>query len=136
MVWGTLQIASGWASDLLGRKPLIVAGMALQGIAIVLAGVSGSFASWIGPMALLGLGTALVYPTLLAAIGDAVPPTERATSLGAYRFWRDGGFVAGALSAGVIAALFGMGAAIISVGMLTAASGVLAQLTVVERTRD
>ena len=80
-------------------------------------------------MVLLGPGTAMVYPTLLAAIGDAVPARERATSLGVYRFWRDAGFVAAALSAGGIADLFGLRAAIFSVGALTILSGIVESLT-------
>jgi MFS family permease len=129
MVWGSLQIASGWVSDVLGRAPLIVTGMLLQDGAICLAGLVTSFGPWAGAMVLLGLGTAMVYPTLLAAIGDAVPARERATSLGVYRFWRDTGFVAAALSAGGISDLFGLRAAIFSVGALTMLSGILASLT-------
>ncbi len=129
MVWGSLQIGSGWISDVLGRTPLIVTGMLLQGGAICLAGLVTSFGPWAGAMVLLGLGTAMVYPTLLAAIGDAVPARERATSLGVYRFWRDAGFVAAALSAGGIADLFGLRAAIFSVGALTILSGIVASLT-------
>ena len=129
MVWGSLQIASGWVSDVLGRAPLIVTGMLLQGGAIFLAGLVTPFGPWAGAMVLLGLGTAMVYPTLLAAIGDAVPARERATSLGVYRFWRDTGFVAAALSAGGISDLFGLRAAIFSVGALTMLSGILASLT-------
>ena len=130
VVWGTLQLATGWASDLVGRKPLIVAGMVLQGVAISLTGGTDSFPAWIGAMSLLGLGTALVYPTLLAAIGDAVPPGERATALGVYRFWRDSGFIVGALLAGSIADLFGFRVAIQAVAALTVASGMVAYLTV------
>ena len=126
MVWGVLQLGTGWGSDLVGRKPLIVAGMVLQGVAISIAGVVGSFGGWVVAVSLLGLGTALVYPTLLAAIGDAVPPEERATALGVYRFWRDAGAVVGALAAGALADLFGFGVAIQSVAALTVASGVVA----------
>ena len=129
MVWGSLQIGSGWISDVLGRTPLIVTGMLLQGGAICMVGLVTSFGPWAGAMVLLGLGTAMVYPTLLAAIGDAVPARERATSLGVYRFWRDAGFVAAALSAGGIADLFGLRAAIFSVGALTILSGIVASLT-------
>ena len=129
LVWGTLQLATGWTSDLVGRKPLIVIGMVLQGVAISLTGGLDSFGAWIGAMALLGLGTALVYPTLLAAIGDAVPAVERATSLGVYRFWRDSGFIVGAIFAGSIADLFSLSVAIQSVAALTMASGVLANFT-------
>ncbi|MEE8465430.1 MAG: MFS transporter, partial [Dehalococcoidia bacterium] len=82
LVWGTLQLATGWASDLLGRKPLIVTGMILQGAAISMTASLDSFPVWIVTMSMLGLGTALVYPTLLAAIGDAVPAIDRATALG------------------------------------------------------
>ncbi len=129
LVWGTLQLATGWTSDLVGRKPLIVIGMVLQGVAISLTGGLDSFGAWIGSMSLLGLGTALVYPTLLAAIGDAVPAVERATSLGVYRFWRDSGFIVGAIFAGSIADLFSLSVAIQSVAALTVASGVLANFT-------
>jgi MFS family permease len=129
MVWGSLQIASGWISDVVGRAPLIVTGMLLQGCAIFLTGLFTSFGPWTGAMVLLGLGTALVYPTLLAAIGDAVPARERAASLGVYRFWRDAGFVVAALCAGAIADLFGLRAAIFAVGALTIASGLVASFT-------
>ena len=129
LVWGSLQLATGWASDLVGRRPLIVGGMLLQGVAISVVGVSGSFGVWLAAAMLLGVGTALVYPTLLAAIGDAVAPGERATSLGVYRFWRDAGFIAGALGAGALADLFGFEVAIQAVAALTAASGILAATT-------
>ena len=129
LVWGALQLATGWASDLVGRKPLIVVGMVLQGVAISLTGGLDTFGAWIGAMCLLGMGTALVYPTLLAAIGDAVPAVERATSLGVYRFWRDSGFMVGAIFAGSMADLFGLSVAIQSVAALTVASGVLANFT-------
>ena len=130
MVWGILQLGTGWASDLMGRKPLIVLGMVLQGAAISLTGAVDSFGGWVVAMSLLGLGTALVYPTLLAAIGDAVRAEERATYLGVYRFWRDGGAVVGALGVGALADLFGFDAAIQSVAALTVASGLLAAATV------
>lgn len=130
MVWGSLQIASGWISDVVGRSPLIVTGMSIQGCAICLTGLFTSFGPWVGAMVLLGLGTALVYPTLLAAIGDAVPARQRASSLGVYRFWRDAGFVVAALSAGAIADLFSLRAAIFSVGALTIASGLVASFTI------
>ena len=126
MVWGILQLVTGWASDLIGRKPLIVAGMVLQGVSISLVGALSSFGGWIVAMSLLGMGTALVYPTLLAAVGDAVSPEERDTSLGVYRFWRDAGAMAGALSAGALADLFGFGVAIQAVAALTVASGIVA----------
>ncbi len=130
LVWGCLQSATGWASDLLGRKQLIVAGMVLQGVAISLTGAFDSFPVWIVSMSLLGFGTALVYPTLLAAIGDAVPAIDRSTALGVYRFWRDSGFIVGALMAGAFADLFGFGVAIQIVAGVTVASGVVATMTV------
>ncbi len=129
LVWGTLQLATDWASDRVGRKPLIVIGMVLQGVAISLTGGLDSFGAWIGAMSLLGMGTALVYPTLLAAIGDAVPAGERAMALGVYRFWRDAGFMVGAIFAGSLADLYGLSAAIQSVAVLTVASGALANFT-------
>ena len=132
-VWGGLQLATGWASDSLGRKPLIVGGMVLQGLAIALIGVGGDFAPWLAGVCLLGLGTAMVYPTLLAAIGDAVHPEERSTALGVYRFWRDAGAMVGALAAGAMADLFGFGAAIQAVAVLTVVSGIVAARTVAPR---
>ena len=129
LVWGSLQLATGGASDLLGRKPLIVTGMVLQGAAISLTAAFDSFPAWIVTMSMLGLGTALVYPTLLAAIGDAVPAVDRATALGVYRFWRDSGFIAGALLAGAFADLFDFNVAIQFVAALTVASGVVAIFT-------
>jgi MFS family permease len=123
-VWGVGQVATGWASDYLGRKPLITAGMLVQGGALaLLVGGGGSFAPALAAALLLGVGTALVYPTLIAAVSDAVQPAERAQIVGVYRFWRDFGFVAGALVAGVVADAAGAGSAIAAVAALTAASG-------------
>ena len=129
LVWGELQLATGWASDLFGRKPLIVIGMVLQGAAISITAGFASYGVWIGAMGLLGLGTALVYPTLLAAVGDAVPAADRASFLGIYRFWRDAGFIIGALLAGAVADLFGFRPAIQLIAALTVGSGVLALFT-------
>jgi MFS family permease len=129
MVWGGLQLGSGWASDHTGRMPLVVAGMVLQGAAISIAGVAEVYSLWIIAMVLLGVGTALVYPTLLAAVGDAVSPAERATYLGVYRFWRDSGAIAGSLGAGALADFFGFGVAIQSVAAITVFSGILAATT-------
>lgn len=132
-VWGGLQMGTGWASDLVGRRPLIVGGMVLQGLAIALIGVESGFVPWLAGACLLGLGTAMVYPTLLAAISDAVHPEERSTTLGVYRFWRDAGAMTGALAAGVIADQFGFTAAIYTVAVLTIVSGVIAARTVASR---
>ncbi len=135
LVWGVLQLATGWLSDLLGRKPLIVVGMVLQGAAISLTAGVDSYGVWIGSMALLGLGTALVYPTLLAAVGDSVPAPDRASFLGVYRFWRDCGFIIGALLAGAMADIFGFRPAIQLIAALTVGSGVLALFTINGRGR-
>jgi MFS family permease len=132
-VWGGLQLGTGWVSDLVGRKPLIVGGMLLQGLAIAHIGLGSGFAVWLAGVCLLGLGTAMVYPTLLAAIGDAVHPEERSTALGVYRFWRDAGAMAGALAAGIIADLFGFVTAIQTVAVLTVLSGLIAARTVAPR---
>lgn len=128
LIWGGLQLVTGWASDIVGRKPLIVAGMLLQAVAISIVGMSTQFGLWLAALMLLGLGTAMVYPVLLAATGDAVHPGERATALGVYRFWRDAGAIGGALAAGALADAFGFNAAIQTVAVLTAASGVVAAM--------
>jgi MFS family permease len=123
-VWSVTQIATGHWSDTVGRKPLIVAGMLAQAVALVILAVSGgSVAVAAATAALLGLGTALVYPTLIAAISDAVSPIDRAPVVGVYRFWRDMGYALGALIAGGVADAAGYGGAIALVAGLTAASG-------------
>jgi MFS family permease len=123
-VWSVTQIATGHWSDTLGRKPLIAAGMLLQAAALAGLAVSdGSVAIATATAALLGLGTALVYPTLIAAISDAVSPVARAPVVGVYRFWRDMGYAVGALIAGGVADTLGYGGAIALVAGLTAASG-------------
>ena len=123
-LWGVLQLATGWLSDLAGRKPLIVLGMLVQAgaLALLVAG-GGAFAPSLAAAALLGIGTALVYPTLIAAVSDVVQPRDRAAIVGVYRFWRDTGFVLGALLAGFAADALGSRAAIALVAVLTAASG-------------
>jgi MFS family permease len=123
-VWGAGQLLTGWLSDHAGRKPLIVAGMLVQAgaLALLLAG-GGDFGPALAAAILLGAGTALVYPTLIAAVSDTVQPVERARAVGVYRFWRDSGFVAGALISGVVADRLGDGEAIALVAGLTAASG-------------
>ncbi|MGD9734242.1 MAG: MFS transporter [Solirubrobacterales bacterium] len=123
-VWSVAQIATGHWSDSIGRKPLIVAGMFVQaGALVVLALSNGAIPVAAGAAALLGLGTALVYPTLIAAISDAVSPVARAPVVGVYRFWRDMGYALGALIAGATADALGYGGAIALVAGLTAASG-------------
>jgi MFS family permease len=124
-VWGVGQIFAGRWSDRVGRKPLIVAGMLLQALALAALAVSeGAVALAALTAVILGAGTALVYPTLIAAISDAVSPVVRAPAVGVYRFWRDMGYVAGGLVAGVAADAIGYGGAIAVVAGLTAASGI------------
>src|SRR5680860_257721 len=123
-VWSVAQIATGHWSDSIGRKPLIVAGMFVQaGALVVLALSGGAIPVAAGAAVLLGIGTALVYPTLIAAISDAVSPVARAPVVGVYRFWRDMGYALGALIAGASADALGYGGAVALVAGLTAASG-------------
>jgi MFS family permease len=123
-VWGVGQIWTGHWSDRVGRKPLIVAGMLLQSVALAALALSdGAVGVALVSAVLLGAGTALVYPTLIAAISDAVSPVARAPMVGVYRFWRDMGYVAGGVIAGVVADALGFGGAIGIVAALTAASG-------------
>jgi MFS family permease len=124
LVWGAGQLATGWLSDRTGRKPLIGGGMLLQAgaLALLVAG-DGAFAPSLVAAVLLGVGTAMVYPTLLAAVSDTVRPRERAQVVGVYRFWRDFGFVMGALIAGLGADVTSASTAIVIVGALTGASG-------------
>jgi MFS family permease len=124
-VWGLGQLLTGAASDRLGRKPLIVAGMWLQAAALALVAIVDTFALWALAAVLLGAGTALVYPTLLAAIGDVAHPAWRARSVGVYRLWRDSGFAVGAVVAGVTADLWGLRPAVWLIAAITAASGVV-----------
>jgi MFS family permease len=124
-VWGSLQLGTGWLSDHTGRKPLIALGMLVQAgaLALLVAG-SGAFVPALASAALLGAGTALAYPTLIASVSDVVEPRDRAAAVGIYRFWRDTGFVVGALLVGFAADGLGAGAAIALVAVLTALSGI------------
>jgi MFS family permease len=126
LMWSALMLVTGWLSDHAGRKPLIVGGMLLQGLAIWMATTGETFGLWFVSVALAGVGTAMVYPTLMAAIGDAVHPQERSSALGVYRFWRDAGAIAGALIGGTLADLLGFSAAIQIVAALTLFSGLVA----------
>ncbi|MDP9987980.1 MFS family permease [Arthrobacter oryzae] len=123
--WGAAQLVTGAASDRWGRKWFIAAGMLVQAAALGIIASAHGFGPWLAAAVVLGLGTALVYPTLLAAIGDVAHPAWRARSVGVYRLWRDGGFAVGALLSGVLADLYGIPAAIAAVAVLTAASGVV-----------
>ncbi len=131
--WGLLQVVTGPLSDRWGRKGLIVAGMWVQAAALFLTAFSRDFGWWLVASLLLGLGTAMVYPSLIAAVSDASHPSWRARSLSVYRFWRDLGYAIGALSAGIIADVFGLTAAIASVAALTFLSGLVTALLMRER---
>ncbi len=131
-IWGVLQLVTGSLSDKVGRKVLIYPGMIVQGIGIWVVLYSNFIFGWIVGMSLLGLATALVYPTLLAAISDVAHPKWRATSLGVYRFWRDLGFVFGAIGIGYIADLFGLNIAIQLVAFLAVGSGIFVMVAMRE----
>ena len=124
-VWGLGQLATGALSDRFGRKGLIVGGMLLQAGALGMIAATQGFAPWAAAAALLGAGTAMVYPTLLAAISDVAHPAWRASAVGVYRMLRDAGFAVGAVLAGLIADALGMSAAIWAVAALTGASGLV-----------
>jgi MFS family permease len=131
-VWGLGQLVTGAWSDRVGRKPLIVGGMLTQAGALALVASADTFAVWALAAVLLGAGTALVYPTLLAAVGDVAHPAWRARAVGVYRLWRDGGFAVGALLAGVLADAFDVRTAVWAVAALTAASGVVVAMRMYE----
>ncbi len=124
-VWGVAQLVTGAWSDRVGRKGPIVAGMWVQTAGIVVTALGEGFGAYAVGAVLLGLGTALVYPTLLAAIGDVAHPTWRASAVGVYRLWRDLGYAVGALLAGLVADAFGVQAATLTVAALTATSGLV-----------
>jgi MFS family permease len=133
--WGVLQVVTGPLSDRWGRKGLIVAGMWVQAAGLLLTAATRQFAWWLLGSLLLGIGTAMVYPSLIAAVSDASHPTWRARSLSVYRFWRDLGYAIGALSAGIIADRFGLSWAIASIGALTFFSGLVVALLMRETRR-
>lgn len=121
--WGVIQLWTGALSDRWGRKWLIVGGMALQALALLAIAVGSAFGPWFAASVLLGIGTAMVYPTLLAAVGDVAHPAWRGSALGFYRFWRDSGYAVGAILAGVLADAFDIPIAIGAAGAVTLASG-------------
>lgn len=123
--WGLLQLVTGALSDRIGRKGMIAGGMWVQALAIGLFLVQGSFMLWFFAAVLLGAGTAMVYPTLLAAIGDVVDPLTRGSAVGVYRLWRDSGYAFGALIAGFVAQAAGQSTAIAVVATLTLISGAI-----------
>ncbi len=128
VIWGVGQLFTGSLADRVGRKPLIVSGMLVQAVghAVIGLGLDAPLSAGLAGSVLLGVGTAMVYPALLAVVGDVAHPVWRATSVGVYRFWRDLGYAVGALMAGGIAAMFGLVSAVHVAGILTALSGLLA----------
>jgi MFS family permease len=132
--WGLLQVATGPLSDRWGRKWLIVAGMWVQAAGLFLTASTDTFAWWLAGSLLLGMGTAMVYPSLIASVSDASHPAWRARSLSVYRFWRDLRYAIGALASGIIADRFGLASAIGSIGALTFTSGLIVVLVMRERT--
>jgi MFS family permease len=131
-VWGVFQTLTGPLSDRWGRKGLIAGGMWVQAAGLILTAFTHNFRWWFFGSVLLGLGTAMVYPTLIASVSDASHPVWRARSLSVYRFWRDMGYAIGALCAGIVADLFGVPAAITSAGVVTFISGVVVALSMRE----
>ena len=134
-VWGVTQLVTGALSDRIGRKWLIAAGMWIQASAIAIIATLWTYAAFALGAVLLGLGTAMVYPTLLASIGDIAHPSWRASAVGVYRLWRDFGYALGALIAGAVADLFGLSAAALVVAALTFTSGIVVALRMTETHR-
>ena len=126
------QMLTGWLSDRWGRKWFIATGMLLQAAGIGLVAAASTFTPWALAAVLMGAGTALVYPTLLAVIGDVAHPVWRARAVGVYRLWRDLGYAVGALLAGVTADLFGLRPAIWIIAAITAASGLVVAMRMYE----
>jgi MFS family permease len=130
--WGVGQLATGALSDGIGRKGLIVWGMWVQAAGIAAIALSHEFAAFAVAAVLLGIGTAMVYPTLLAAVGDVAHPSWRASAVGVYRLWRDLGYALGALLAGITADAFGLKAAVWTIAILTCVSGIVAAARMTE----
>ena len=131
-VWGAGQLITGALSDRVGRKSLIVSGMLVQALALALVALGHTVTVWAVATVALGAGTAMVYPTLLAAVGDVAHPSWRAQSVGVYRCWRDGGFAVGAVLSGVVADLYGLRPAVWVVAALTAVSGLVVAVRMYE----
>jgi MFS family permease len=131
-VWGVTQLITGGLSDRLGRKWFIAAGMWTQAVGIVAIALRWTYPAFAIGAVLLGVGTAMVYPTLLAAIGDVAHPSWRASAVGVYRLWRDLGYALGALIAGVVADLFGLSQAALVVAVLTFLSGLIVSVRMAE----
>lgn len=123
LVWGVGQLATGWLSDLVGRKPLVTLGMFLQAGALALIAAADTMPGWALGTAVLGVGSALVYPALLAVIGDVAAPEWRGRAVGIYRVWRDLGYTAGALLGGLVAEATSLNSAVWVAAGLSAAAG-------------
>ena len=122
-VWGVGQLATGALSDRVGRKPLIAGGQLTEAIGLVVVAFGDSAAMWAVGSALFGAGTAMAYPTLIAAVGDVAHPAWRGAAVGVYRLWRDVGFAVGAVLAGALADAYSIGTAVVAVAAITALSG-------------
>jgi MFS family permease len=132
LIWSVGQLFTGAISDRSGRRPLVVSGMWIQAFGIVIIAFATTFSGFTVGSVLLGVGTALVYPTLLAAVGDVAHPSWRASAVGVYRLWRDLGYALGALLAGITADLLGLTAAVLTIAALTFVSGVVAAVRMTE----
>ena len=135
-VWGAGQLLTGPLSDRLGRRGLMTAGMLIQGVALMGVAVGRSWGVWLLAMIALGIGTALVYPTFLSAVSHHTTPSWRATAIGVYRWWRDLGYVVGAILAGALADRFGLATSILTVGVITILSGLVLATTYREEARS
>jgi MFS family permease len=127
-VWGIAQLAAGTISDRVGRRPLIVGGLLVQALALVGFASLNGFIPWAASAVVLGLGTAAVYPTLIAQVGDLVVPNTRANSIGLYRLWRDLGYAVGALFAGLLTDLLSFRATILIIALMLVGSGTIARV--------
>ena len=136
LVWGMGQLVTGALSDRWGRKWMIATGMWVQAVGITAFVAGRAFSSWMAGATLLGIGTALVYPTLLAAVSDVAHPDWRASAVGVYRLWRDSGYAVGAIAAGLLADAFTMPFAITAIAALTLVSGVVVARVMYETLPD
>jgi MFS family permease len=132
VVWGISQLGTGVLSDLIGRKPLITGGLWLQSLGIFFFVLSSGETAWLTAAVIMGLGTGMVYPTLLASISDHAHPAWRASALGIYRLWRDSGYAFGALLAGILSDVFNLATAILTIAVLTFIAGLLSFLYLTE----
>ncbi|MCL4252989.1 MAG: MFS transporter [Anaerolineae bacterium] len=135
-VWGFGQLFTGALSDKIGRKPLIIGGLWVQASGIAWLALSSQSASWLGAVAIMGLGTAMVYPTLLAAVSDLAHPSWRASALGVYRLWRDSGYAFGAVIGGILSDVFTLQVAVLIIAILTALSGGISAIWLPETKHD